>query len=155
MDEYFNTFSDEKLPSQSLYDNEGSFLDDILMIHKAKHYKHLRYLSDKHLGEKMRLRFVHKPVSFIFLLEGEKNYHLIWETLNTKEATYVWHVEKSQTKAKMKLTEVEQIINFIRVQGKTEYISNEKEPFRRIFHDYSELVEGFVKWKGELESCLT
>lgn len=155
MDEYFDTFADEKFKSNTFYSNDKELFEDLLTISNTKHYKHLRFLSSKHSHETMKLRFVHKPFSFIFLIKGDRNYHIIWETLNTEEATYVWHITKDINVLKMTLRKIEDIINVIKVQGKTAYISSTEDPFRRIYHDYSELVDGFVKWKGELENILT
>jgi hypothetical protein len=155
MDEYFDTFSDEKFKSNTFYNNEKELFEDLLTISNTKHYKHLRFLSSKHSHDIMKLRFVHKPFSFIFLIQGDRNYHIVWETLDTEEATYVWHINKDINVLKMTLRKIEDIINVIKVQGKTAYISSTDDPFRRIYHDYSDLVEGFVKWKGELESILT
>lgn len=155
MDEYFDTFADEKFKSNTFHSNDKELFDDLLAISNTKHYKHLRYLSSKHSHDIMKLRFVHKPFSFIFLIQGDRNYHIIWETLDTEEATYVWHITKDINVLKMTLRKIEDIINVIKVQGKTAYISSTDDPFRRIYHDYSELVDGFVKWKGELESILT
>lgn len=155
MDEYFDTFVDEKFKSNTFHSNDKELFDDLLAISNTKHYKHLRYLSSKHSHDIMKLRFVHKPFSFIFLIQGDRNYHIIWETLDTEEATYVWHITKDINVLKMTLRKIEDIINVIKVQGKTAYISSTDDPFRRIYHDYSELVDGFVKWKGELESILT
>jgi hypothetical protein len=104
----------------------------------------------------MKLRFVLKPTfSFIFLIEGERQYHIIWETLDSQEATYIWHVEpKDKALLRVTLRKIEDIINTIKVQGKTAYIQSSEDSYRRIRHDYSDLVEGFVKWKGEIESYL-
>jgi hypothetical protein len=155
MDEYFDTFADEKFKSNTFYSNDKELFEDLLTISNTRHYKHLRFLSRKHSHDTMKLRFVHKPFSFIFLIQGERNYHIIWETLDTKEATYVWHITKDINVLKMTLRKIEDIINVIKVQGKTAFISSTDDPFRRIYHDYSELVDGFVKWKGELENILT
>lgn len=155
MEEYFETFGEEKFKSNTFYSNENELFEDLLTVTKTKHYKHLRFLSSKHRHEIMKLRFVHKPFSYIFLIEGEKNYHLIWETLDTEEATYIWHIDKNIQVLKMTLRKIEEIINVIKVQGKTAYINSHDDLFRRIYHDYSQVVEGFVRWKGELESCLT
>ena len=46
--------------------------DDLLEIHQTKHYKHLRYLSAIHASGIMKLRFVLKPFSFIFLIHRLK-----------------------------------------------------------------------------------
>lgn len=155
MDEYFYTFTDEKFKSNTFYNNEKDFFDDLLNISNTKHYKQLRFLSSKHSHEIMKLRFIHKPFSFIFLIEGDRNYHIIWETLDTEEATYVWHIAKDINILKLTLQKLEDIINLIKVQGKTAYINTVDEPFRRIYHDYSEFADGFLKWKAELENYLT
>jgi hypothetical protein len=155
MDEYFDTFTENEFKSNTFYSSDKELFEDLLTISNTKHYKHLRFLSSKHSHDIMKLRFVHKPFSFIFLIKGEKNYHIIWETLDTEEATYIWHIEKDLSILKMTLRKIEDIINTIKVQGKTSYISETKDPFRRIYHDYSEIVEGFVKWKGEVENVLT
>lgn len=155
MDEYFDTFADDKFKSNTFYNNDKELFEDLLTISNTKHYKHLRFLSSKHSHDIMKLRYVHKPFSFIFLIQGDRNYHIVWETLDTKEATYVWHITKDINVLKMTLRKIEDIINVIKVQGKTAYISSTDDAFRRIYHDYSDLVDGFVKWKGELESILT
>lgn len=155
MDEYFYTFVDEKFKSNTFYNNEKDFFEDLLNISNTKHYKQLRFLSSKHSHEIMKLRFIHKPFSFIFLIEGDRNYHIIWETLDTEEATYVWHIAKDINILKLTLQKLENIINLIKVQGKTAYINTVDEPFRRIYHDYSEFADGFLKWKAELENYLT
>ncbi len=155
MDEYFDTFADEKFKSNTFYNNEKDFFNDLLKISNTKHYKQLRYLSSKHAHNIMKLRFIHKPFSFIFLIEGDKNYHIIWETLDTEEATYVWHIAKDINIVKLTLQKLENIINVIKIQGKTAYINTADEPFRRIYHDYSLFVDGFLKWKGDLENYLT
>lgn len=155
MDEYFDTFSDEKFKSNTFYNNDKDFFNDLLKISNTKHYKQLRFLSSKHAHNIMKLRFIHKPFSFIFLIEGDKNYHIIWETLDTEEATYVWHIAKDINILKLTLQKLENIINVIKIQGKTAYINTTDEPFRRIYHDYSLFVDGFLKWKGDLENYLT
>jgi len=155
MDEYFDTFADDKFKSNTFYNSDKELFEDLLTISDTKHYKHLRFLSSKHSHSIMKLRFIHKPFSFVFLIEGERNYHIVWETLDTEEATYVWHITKDVNVLKMTLRKIESIINVIKVHGKTAYISLTEDPFRRIYHDYSELVEGFVKWKGDLENILT
>lgn len=155
MEEYFDTFGEENFKSNAFYSDEKELFEDLLKITNTKHYKHLRFLSSKHSHQTMKLRFIHKPFSFIFLIAGDRNYHLIWETLDTEEATYVWHINNNLQALKTALRKIEDIINIIKVQGKTAYINSNDDSFRRIYHDYSELVDGFVKWKGELESILT
>lgn len=155
MDEFFETLSEHKLKSSAFYEDEKELAEDLLQITETKHYNHLRYLSGKHAYHIMRLRFVLKPFSFIFLLEGAGHYHIVWETLDTEEATYVWPVEKEVIQLKVALKKVEEILHLVKVQGKVAYISSSEETYRRVFHHYRDGVKGFIKWKGELESGLT
>jgi hypothetical protein len=153
-DEFFDRFGMDKLGFNAFYDDSEAFMSDVLKVVNAKHYKNLVYLSARHAHHILKLRFVLDPFSFIFLLEGEKKYHLIWETFDTAEATWHWSVEKNMQVLKLTLQKIEEIIQLVKVQGKTAYIGSADEPFRRIIHDYSNISEGFYKWKSELESYL-
>lgn len=155
MDEFFDSVSDNKVKSNTFYQDDKELVEDLLKISKTKHYKHLTLLSNRHSHDIMKLRFIYKPFSFIFLLIGDKNYHIIWETLDTAEATYIWHIEKKLPILKMAFRKIENIINEIKVQGKTSYLNSTEDSFKRIYHDYSESTDGFIKWKGELEKILT
>jgi hypothetical protein len=155
MEEFFETLSEKKVKSSAFYNDEKELAEDLLQISETKHYNHLRYLSGKHAYHLMRLRFVLKPFSFLFLLEGREQYYLVWETLDTEEATYLWPVEKDVSLLKLTLKKVEEIIHLIKVQGKSAYISASAENYRRVFHQYKDGVKGFIKWKDELESGLT
>ncbi len=154
MDECFAMMTGDENNSNAFYKNDKDLFEDILQITNTKHYKHLRLLSSKHAYHIMKLRFVLKPFSFVFLIEGEKMYHIIWETLDTEEATYIWHIEKNKEKLKQKLNTIEDILNTIKFQGKTAYINSKDENYHRIYHDYSEFIDGFIKWKSEIESYL-
>jgi hypothetical protein len=155
LDEYFDTFTDQKIKSKVFYENDIEFFEDLITISNTKHYKHLRYLSSIHSHKIMKLRFIHKPLSFLFLIERESYFHYIWETLDTNEATYIWHIEKDKRLLKDMLTNVDQIINEMNSEGKTQYIIKKEDSFKRIFHDYTKPNDGFEKWKDELNNILT
>jgi len=155
MDEYFESLTDKHLQANSFYNSENELFEDLISITSTKHYKNLRFLSSQHAFHIMKLRFILKPFSFLFLLEGERHFHIVWETIDTKEATYIWHTDKDLNILKMTLRKVEDIINVIKVQGKIAYINANDDNFQRIKHDYSDLIDGFVKWKGELENYLS
>ncbi len=137
------------------FSNDQELFEHLLSIKDTKHYRHLRYLSSLHAHQVMRLRFVVSPFSFVFLLEGEKEYYIVWETLDTAEATYIWPASKEKSKLKMQLNKIEDIINTVKVQGKMAYLNTARdEQFRRIIHEYGDPLHGFVKWKGELDSII-
>ena len=155
MEEFFHSLSEQQLKASAFYEDERELAEDLLEVTKTKHYQQLRFLSGRHAHYLMRLRFVLKPFSFLFLLEGADHYHLVWETLDTEEATYVWPVEKDLAKLKLALKRIEDILQTVKAQGKQVYLSSAEKTYRRIFHNYKEGLKGFIKWKGELESGLT
>lgn len=154
MDELLAHFGEQGFHSDAFFQSEADLFDDLLQITDTKHYRNLRYLSSIHAHHIMKLRFVLKPFSFVFLVEGAKCYHLIWETLDTEEATYIWSCDKQLDELKLAMRKLDDILNVIKVQGKTAYLNTVEDPFQRIYHDYSDLQDGFLKWKVVLEQSL-
>ena len=81
---------------QELYSDGQQLLDDILKNKDFKHSQQLRFLATRHEGAHLKIRFVLSPFSFVFLLSGEQQFHIILETLDTEEATYLWNTDKSK-----------------------------------------------------------
>jgi hypothetical protein len=95
MDEYFDTFADVKIKTNPFYNNEKDFLDDLLKISNTKHYKHLRFLSSQHLHDIMKLRFIHKPFSFIFIIQGDKKLsYYLGNTRHGRSNLYLAHYKR-------------------------------------------------------------
>ncbi|PKV75892.1 hypothetical protein [Pontibacter ramchanderi] len=153
MDEFFEAFGEENFQPSVFYKKDKDLLEDLVKVTESKHYKHLSYLSRKHDSGSMRLRFSHKPLSFIFLIRGMKHDHFVWETLDTEEATYIWHFPKSKL-LRSAFDEVEGAIKIIKASGKTSFLGLNNELFTRINHNYKEGVDGFVEWKNKLEDIL-
>jgi hypothetical protein len=154
MDNLFDSLENQDLGFSFLYSNEQDLIDDIITVSKSRHYNHLRYLSGKHLYQLMRLRFILKPFSFLFLLEGSSEYLLVWETLDTEEATYIWPIQKNKQSLKLALEDLQGIFSIIKMQGKQAYVRSSGDNFIRIIHQYTKPLNGFVLWKDELESHL-
>lgn len=162
---FFNKVSDENEPAvlelskidelKELYDSECDLLDSLLANQEYKHTSHLRYLASKHRYEILKLRFILSPFSFVFLLEGNESYHLILETLDTEEATYIWHFDKIKNTLRSILFHVDQEIEAIRNGGRQNYMEQLPGNFSRIIHDYSDGRKGFVIWKDQLEERIT
>ena len=102
----------------------------------------------------MKIRFTLHPFSFVFLLSGEQKYHVVLETLDTKEATYIWHIRKNKDLLKMELEEVNCQLNTIRNNGRQLFLEKVSENFSRLIHDYNDDKKGFYKWKNALEERL-
>lgn len=141
--------------NQSVFDSEEDFLNDLLNKKDFKHSRQLRYLASKHESKTMKIRFVLNPFSFVFLLSGSEGFHLVLETLDTEEATYIWNFEKNIHTLKQKIIDVNNDLNLIRNQGRQIFLDNHSENFSRVVHDYSNERKGFVIWKDLLEERLT
>lgn len=135
----------------NLYQDGQVLLEDILKQKHFKHYRQLRYLANQHEGALLKIRFVLSPFSFVFLLSGNEQFHIILETLDTEEATYIWHFEKNKTLLKNKLREIDQQLSIIRNNGRQAFLSTNPHYFTRILHDYTNEQKGFITWKDLLE----
>ncbi len=143
---------DELQNGKKAFSSEEELLDELLKEENVKHFKQLRYLAKNHLSKVLKIRFVLSPFSFVFLLEGVEQYHIVLETLDTEEATYIWHIEKKNLYAQ--LNRINDDLNIIRNQGRQYFLENPPANFSRILHDYSDEKKGFVIWKGNLEERL-
>jgi superfamily II DNA or RNA helicase len=135
----------------SFYNSGEELLDDILKKGNYKHHKHLQFLSKRHERSTLKIRFVINPFSFVFLLSGNEQFHIVLETLDTEEATYLWHFPKDKPTLKTKLKEIDEQLTIIRNKGRQVFLESQTENFSRIFHDYTENKKGFIIWKDLLE----
>ncbi len=140
--------------STSLYSSGEELLESILKDEQVKHYRQLRYLAARHERTTLKLRFVLSPFSFVFLLTGEEQYHIILETLDTEEATYIWHIPNNKTLLREALKRIDHDLNIIRQHGRQYFLDTRPTGFSRIVHDYSEGRKGFVVWKDMVEQQL-
>jgi superfamily II DNA or RNA helicase len=137
--------------ASQLYHSEEQLLDDLLALKNVRHGKQLRYLSNKHDSSILKIRFVLSPFSFVFLINGTQQYHIVLETLDTEEATYMWHIDKGNAHLSRKLKQIDEALGEIRTKGRQTYIESIPQGFSRILHDYSDDRKGFVIWKDLLE----
>lgn len=153
-----NLFDINQLQNENnvkLYDSGDELLNDFLQNQNYKHQKHLQYLANHHERTILKIRFVLNPFSFVFLLAGKKGFHIVLETLNTEEATYIWHFDNDKQSLPDKLKQVDNYLNNIRNNGRQVFIENPPDNFSRILHDYSVDRKGFIIWKDLIEERLT
>ena len=105
-------------------------------------------------GAILKLRFVLNPFSFVFLLPGRVRYHIVLETLDTEEATYIWHIEKNRQMLLRELLRIDLDLNTIRNKGRQAFLEKQPGNFSRLIHDYSDKRKGFIIWKDRLEERL-
>jgi hypothetical protein len=150
-----NILTANELPkNQNIYSDAESILEDLLKGKQYKHSKHIQFLAERHERHVMKLRFVLQPFSFVFLIAGEQNYHIALETLDTEEATYIWHTDKSKTAIIEAIKQIDKQLNIIKEKGRQAYLETHPQNFSRIVHDYSDGNKGFTIWKGLLEERL-
>lgn len=137
-----------------LFDSNEEFLENILKNKSFRHYRQIRYLANNHTNSILKIRFVLSPFSFVFLLSGAEQFHIVMETLDTEEATYIWHIHKDITLLRNKLKEIDLDINIIRNDGRQAFLESQPQNFTRIVHDYSDERKGFIIWKDLLEEIL-
>jgi hypothetical protein len=140
--------------NSSLYDSGEELLEAVLKDEQAKHHRQLRYLAARHEHTILKLRFVLSPFSFVFLLAGVEHFHIVVETLDTEEATYIWHFPKDRQVLREALKRIDQDLNVIRQHGRQHFLETQPEGFSRVVHDYSEGKKGFVVWKDGVEERL-
>jgi len=141
--------------SQTLYESGEELLKDVLTKGNYLHKTHLRYLSQLHLGNLLKIRFVLSPFAFVFLIAGNEQYHIVMETLDTDEATYIWHTSKEVSELKNMLNIIDKDLNKIRNDGRASFLQSAPVNFSRVLHDYSDEQKGFVVWKDSFEQFIT
>jgi hypothetical protein len=140
---------------EQLYDSGEELLNDLLKSKNYKHQKQLLYLAERHARAILKIRFVLSPFSFVFLLIGKNNFHIVMETLDTEEATYLWHFDNDKSTLPSNLKQVDLNLNLIRNKGRQMFLESLPDNFSRVVHDYSDDKKGFVIWKDSIEERLT
>lgn len=146
--------SDELQGKHKIYSTAEGLLNEILKNKLYTHSQHIEYLAIRHENQVMKIRFVLNPFSFVFLLAGEQRYFLVLETLDTEEATYIWHTPKSKSLLIEEVKEIDKQLNIIREKGREAFLKTNPENFTRIIHDYSVNNKGFILWKSILEEIV-
>ena len=146
--------SDELQGKEKIYSNAEELLNEILKNKQYKHSQHIQYLADRHENQVMKIRFVLNPFSFVFLLAGEQSYFVVLETLDTEEATYIWHTAKKKASLIEEIKQIDNQLSIIREKGRQAFLEKSPENFTKIIHDYSNIKKGFILWKSALEETI-
>lgn len=152
MEEYLETFVNEN--TQQVFKDENDFLETLLKRPGTKHHPHLRWLSSNHRHDLEKLRLVHKPFSYVFLLDNTDNFFIVWETLDTEEATFIWKFKKDAMTTDQILAYTNKDINLIAKEGRNEYRARLESNFGRVFHEYQNPQTGFKTWKAQMEKII-
>ncbi|WP_339711717.1 hypothetical protein [Cyclobacterium amurskyense] len=138
-----------------------NLLNSIIKIKDVKNKKQLEYLAGLKQDENYQLRFTLKPLfGFLFYVEGHNGNHFCWELLNS-HATYIWSFDSKYAFFEI-LNEIDNIINYIRINGRKKYKelvkieSENKFLFSTLYHKkkLTKNKDGFVEWKNDLEKII-
>ncbi|MBV6429806.1 MAG: hypothetical protein KIPDCIKN_04381 [Haliscomenobacter sp.] len=146
--------SEELQEKDTIFSNAEELLHEILKNKQYKHYQHIQYLAERHENQVMKIRFVLNPFSFVFLLARMQNYYVVLETLDTEEATYIWHSPKNKVSLIEEVRQIDNQLSIIREKGRQFFLENSPENFTRILHDYSDKKKGFIIWKSAIEELV-
>ena len=123
-DEMYDQYTEDGPWGDALRSPGEEILAQILSLKKVRNAKQLQFLAGKVHKPTEKLRFTLTPLfGFIFLAEGERQQHFIWELLNS-HATYVWSFDPEELPALQRFRELEKILTFIKVHGRQEYRNN-------------------------------
>lgn len=139
---------------EAIFNSKHNLIDIILNNDKYLHSRHLNYLSKNHNHTQMRIRYVLHSFAFVFLLVGEHKNHIVLETLDSKEATYIWHLSKDSKIFQKELQRVNNELNFIKNNGRQLFLEKHSEDFSKIIHDYTASDKAYFNWKNALEERL-
>lgn len=155
VDEYIDTLTDED-DMAVIFSGDNDFMNVILERSDTKHYHQLRYLSSKQQADLQKLRIIKYPFSFVFFLAGAQQFHIVWETIDAKDATYIWSTKKeNDLKAVYDfIKQTHAIIQQILMEGRNKYLSRHEDNFTKILHDYINLHQGFRNWKKEIDMVI-
>jgi hypothetical protein len=155
-DEMYDQYTEDGSWGDALRSPGEEILAQILSLKKVRNAKQLQFLAGKVQAPDEKLRFTLTPLfGFIFLAQGERQQHFIWELLNS-HATYLWSFDPEELPAQQRFRELEKILNFIKVHGRQEYRNNhhlsDHFDFRAINHRHagSNFVDGFPRWRNLL-----
>lgn len=142
-----------RLPEDLKVTTAEQLLEALLMTKQVQHYRNLRYLGSQHCSGLSSIKFSLSPFSFLFVLQGSKQRHIVLETLDTQEATYIWSFTP-QTDLTQAYQIVEEALNSINRSGRKAYLKTAPKNFARVKHDYQDERSGFVLWRDQLREVL-
>lgn len=155
-DEMYDQYTEDGSWGDALRSPGEEILAQILSLKKVRNAKQLQFLAGKVHAPTEKLRFTLTPLfGFIFLAKGERQQHFIWELLNS-HATYMWSFDPEELSARQRFSELDKILNFIKVHGRQEYRNNHHQSayftFQPINHRHagSNFVDGFPRWRNLL-----
>lgn len=163
-EDIFDQFDEDRRNQGNVFrQSEKDILETLLGDKSIRNRQQLIYLSGAKQSKNEKIRFTLAPTfGFLFLVEGEQYNHFVWELLNS-HATYIWSIGKTRQDIKLQYQRIEQAINTIRNSSRSAYKNAYRQQqtdqdlaFNYLQHQHAEsaLVDGFPKWKHQLNALL-
>jgi hypothetical protein len=163
-EDIFDQFDEDRRSQGNVFrQSEKDILETLLGDKSIRNRQQLIYLSGAKQSKNEKIRFTLAPnFGFLFLVEGEQYNHFVWELLNS-HATYIWSIGKTRQDIKLQYQRIEQAINIIRNSSRSAYKNAYRQQqtdqdlaFNYLQHQHAEsaLVDGFPKWKHQLNALL-
>jgi hypothetical protein len=115
---------------------------------KFKHEKYLKVLCDYQLTE-CPLYMTHTPTAFMFATERNNQWHFIFETVDTSNATYIWSYDKDINQEKATSKAVQEVSMLIAV-GRMNYRKTKPRNCEIISHYINEVNDSESYWSKQL-----
>ena len=162
-DEIFAIFDDNSM--NVFNQTESDLLNIFANTDGVRNKKQLAYLSDIKLSTHAKLRFTLKPLfGFLFIIEGNENYHCCWELLES-HATYIWTFAKKSKSISSIFLIIDEEISTIQEIGRSQYRKEYRQQnidkevvFSAIDHKGISSMEAnnfFNEWKEKFEKKFT
>jgi hypothetical protein len=163
-EDIFTQIDSDDIEGNVFKQSDEDILNFFLKESNVRNIKQLVYLAGEKQSENYKLRYTLYPIfGFLFLIEGAKSNHFVWELLNS-HATYIWSIEKEEQNEELLFKRIEHILAVVREIGRDKYKRTYRNNqlhngfvFRAIDHEGigSKLEENFPKWKSRLNEQLT
>jgi hypothetical protein len=163
-EDVFDQFDEDRRSQGNVFrQSEKDILETLLGDKSIRNRQQLIYLSGAKQSKNEKIRFTLAPnFGFLFLVEGEQYNHFVWELLNS-HATYIWSIGKTRQELTLQYQRIEQAINIIRNTSRSAYKNAYRQQqtdqdllFNYLQHQHADsaLVDGFPKWKHQLNALL-
>jgi len=162
-DNIFDQFDSNKPEGNVFNQSDKDLLNLFTQKKVCRNRKQLEYLSGNLQSLKHKLRYTLKPhFGFLFLVEGLKYNHFVWELLNSN-ATYIWSLDKSDFDIEIQFKHIENEIFIIREEGRKPYKNALKNNqydndliFKLITHEDidSKTDDSFLVWEKKVKEQL-
>lgn len=151
---FFELLSKSDLDFKLLFKNEADFALEIASILNCPHLQKLKYLLKHHAYNVMKLRYISRFLSIVFLIEKESKYYLVWESLRIRKASDIWTLPKDANQIDLAMQDIPKIIQSMNINGKKSLPDDLSENFTRIEYNYSNLLNSFDLWHNDFNYFL-